>query len=219
MEFGLAPRSPKPAAARSLRFAALVLLVFFAPLAGSLTAHLSNAAQASDWRTARRDSAGIAPDPASTPEALIQVYAARAFRWRGAFAVHTWIAARWTRSSRTTTASPGSTWRTGNGRMAGRARASRTESCSLVSSLSPAVAAIRRNEIVTSAPRIAAPLLAIKYVAVRRITRGRTFRAVAMIVASLAVRMATVCVGTTGMWERGLHMRRDEEGGEQKIAE
>jgi hypothetical protein len=94
MEFGLAPRSPKPAAARSLRFAALVLLVFFAPLAGSLTAHLSNAAQASDWRTARRDSAGIAPDPASTPEALIQVYAARAFRWRGAFAVHTWIAAK-----------------------------------------------------------------------------------------------------------------------------
>jgi hypothetical protein len=40
-----------------------------------------------------------------------------------------------------------------------------------------------------------------------------------MIVASLAVRMATIRVGTTGMWERGLHMRSDEEGGEQQIAD
>ena len=47
-----------------------------------------------DWRTASRDSAGLAPDPAATPEAVIQVYGARAFRWRGAFSVHTWIAAK-----------------------------------------------------------------------------------------------------------------------------
>jgi hypothetical protein len=47
-----------------------------------------------DWRTASRESAGIAPDPATTPEAVVQVYAARAFRWRGAFAVHTWIATK-----------------------------------------------------------------------------------------------------------------------------
>ncbi len=44
-----------------------------------------------DWRTANRDSAGLAPDPATTSEAVIQVYAARAFNWRGLFAVHTWI--------------------------------------------------------------------------------------------------------------------------------
>jgi hypothetical protein len=44
-----------------------------------------------DYRTANRDSAGIAPDPAKTPEAVVQVYAARALRWRGIFGVHTWI--------------------------------------------------------------------------------------------------------------------------------
>jgi hypothetical protein len=43
------------------------------------------------WYAARRDPSGLAPDPATTPEAVIQVYAARAVRWRGAFAVHSWI--------------------------------------------------------------------------------------------------------------------------------
>ncbi len=42
-----------------------------------------------DWRTAPRHSIGIAPDPATTPEAVVQVYATRAFGWRGAFGVHT----------------------------------------------------------------------------------------------------------------------------------
>lgn len=40
---------------------------------------------------ASRESAGIAPDPATTPEAVVQVYAARALNWRGIFGVHTWI--------------------------------------------------------------------------------------------------------------------------------
>jgi hypothetical protein len=43
------------------------------------------------WYEARRDATGLAPDPATTQEAVIQVYAARAVAWRGAFAVHTWI--------------------------------------------------------------------------------------------------------------------------------
>lgn len=47
-----------------------------------------------DYRTANRDSAGIAPDPAETPEAVVQVYAARALNWRGIFGVHTWIATK-----------------------------------------------------------------------------------------------------------------------------
>jgi len=47
-----------------------------------------------DWRTADRSSAGIAPDPAKTPEAVVQVYGARARNWRGIFAVHTWIATK-----------------------------------------------------------------------------------------------------------------------------
>ena len=47
-----------------------------------------------DHRTANRDSAGIAPDPAETPEAVVQIYAARALNWRGIFGVHTWIATK-----------------------------------------------------------------------------------------------------------------------------
>ena len=44
------------------------------------------------WWELRRDSSGQAPDPATTHDAVIQVYAARAVGWRGALAVHTWIA-------------------------------------------------------------------------------------------------------------------------------
>lgn len=46
------------------------------------------------WRTASRASAGIAPDPESTPEAVIQVYGADAWGWRGIFAIHTWISVK-----------------------------------------------------------------------------------------------------------------------------
>ena len=49
---------------------------------------------AGDWRTASRESTGIAPDPAETREAVVQVYAARTWGWRGNFAVHTWIAVK-----------------------------------------------------------------------------------------------------------------------------
>jgi len=43
------------------------------------------------WSRARWDSAGLAPDPATTPEAVVQVYAARAWGWKGVFAVHSWL--------------------------------------------------------------------------------------------------------------------------------
>lgn len=43
------------------------------------------------WWAARRDSSGQAPDPATTPGAVIHVYAARTVGWRGVLAVHTWI--------------------------------------------------------------------------------------------------------------------------------
>ncbi len=49
---------------------------------------------ARDWRTADRSPQHIAPTPAAAPEAVVQVYAARAFSWRGIFAVHTWIATK-----------------------------------------------------------------------------------------------------------------------------
>ncbi|MCZ6585936.1 MAG: DUF3750 domain-containing protein, partial [Gammaproteobacteria bacterium] len=56
---------------RILSFLTLVLV----------TASGSSAAQG--WRTASRASVGLAPDPATTPEAVVQVYAARAVSWRG----------------------------------------------------------------------------------------------------------------------------------------
>jgi hypothetical protein len=47
-----------------------------------------------DFRTADRSSAGIAPRPETTPEAVVQIYYARALNWRGIFGVHTWIATK-----------------------------------------------------------------------------------------------------------------------------
>ncbi len=49
---------------------------------------------AQDWRTADRSSMGLAPRPEDESDALVQIYAARAFRWRGYFAVHTWVATK-----------------------------------------------------------------------------------------------------------------------------
>jgi len=51
-------------------------------------------ATSTDWRSAPRDSAGIAPLPTVEKQAVVQVYAARAINWRGWFAVHTWIATK-----------------------------------------------------------------------------------------------------------------------------
>lgn len=59
-------------------------------LAGVLASNLP----AADWRTASRAPAGLAPDPATTKEAVVQVYAARAVRWRGYFGVHSWVAVK-----------------------------------------------------------------------------------------------------------------------------
>jgi hypothetical protein len=43
------------------------------------------------WRNAPRHSSGLAPDPQEHPEAVVQIYNARAFSWRGIFATHPWI--------------------------------------------------------------------------------------------------------------------------------
>jgi hypothetical protein len=47
-----------------------------------------------DWRGASREPVGLAPDPAATPEAVVQVYGARAVGARGVFGVHTWVAVK-----------------------------------------------------------------------------------------------------------------------------
>jgi hypothetical protein len=54
------------------------------------------------WHEARRDPTGLAPDPTTTREAVIQAYAAPAVSWRGKFAVHTWIAVKPTGAQRYT---------------------------------------------------------------------------------------------------------------------
>ena len=75
----------------------LVWALLFIPLYAGCSAtylNFSGKVRGSDWRTASREPAGLAPDPVKTPEAVVQVYAARALRWRGYFGVHTWIAVK-----------------------------------------------------------------------------------------------------------------------------
>jgi hypothetical protein len=52
------------------------------------------AAVAQDWRSASQEPAGLAPDPATYAEAVVQVYGARTWGWKGTFGVHTWVAVK-----------------------------------------------------------------------------------------------------------------------------
>jgi hypothetical protein len=74
---------------RMLWFGGLMALVIL-PLLWS--AGMVHGGGVTHWSRARWDSAGLAPDPATTPEPVVQVYAARAWGWKGALAVHSWIA-------------------------------------------------------------------------------------------------------------------------------
>ncbi len=76
---------------KRLAIFAAVLVV----LAGAAAAVLMGiTTMAHDRRTASHEPAGIAPDPATTPEAVAQVYVARAWGWRGTFGVHSWVAVK-----------------------------------------------------------------------------------------------------------------------------
>ena len=80
-----------------------IVLAFVAVPLGLLVGSVAGVfGQSYDWRTAPRHSIGIAPDPATTPEAVVQVYVARAFAWRSAFGVHSWIAVKPSGASRFT---------------------------------------------------------------------------------------------------------------------
>jgi hypothetical protein len=46
------------------------------------------------WHQAPHTPSGLAPAPEAEPRAVIQIYAARAFSWRGIFAVHTWVVSK-----------------------------------------------------------------------------------------------------------------------------
>lgn len=70
------------------------VLLFLGPVFVALAGHRLGSPDAGSWWAARRDSAGLAPDPAITEEPVVQVYAARAWGWRGALGVHTWVAVK-----------------------------------------------------------------------------------------------------------------------------
>lgn len=55
------------------------------------------------WYAGSRDSVGLAPDPATVHEAVVQVYGARTVRWRGAFGIHPWVAVKRSGASEWTT--------------------------------------------------------------------------------------------------------------------
>ena len=60
----------------------------------SLSAAIMARAPSRDRRTTSRAPVGLAPDPAATSEAVVQVYSARCSGWLGYFGVHTWIAVK-----------------------------------------------------------------------------------------------------------------------------
>lgn len=83
----------KPAPLAALGLSALLLFSVGLSLANDpRPATTTSAGEVRSWRTAARHSAGLAPDPVGLADtAIVQVYAAATFGWRGYFAVHPWI--------------------------------------------------------------------------------------------------------------------------------
>jgi hypothetical protein len=72
------------------RYLFILVLLVLVPVAVSAVKYLLGERR-ENWQTADRSSVGLLPKAAENPEALIRVFAARTVRWRGIFAVHTWI--------------------------------------------------------------------------------------------------------------------------------
>jgi hypothetical protein len=86
-------RLPHQRPIRTMPLARLLRLSLFTLAAGALgLGYAWSSAQG--WRYASHEPVGLAPDPATTPQPVVQVYGARAWGWRGAFGVHTWIAVK-----------------------------------------------------------------------------------------------------------------------------
>ncbi|TVR08140.1 MAG: DUF3750 domain-containing protein [Salinarimonadaceae bacterium] len=79
--------------ARRILRAALAAFValYLLPLGTHALWRLYQHDQASSWSTANWSSAGLLPAPSTHPEAVVRIYAARAGRWRGIVAHHSWI--------------------------------------------------------------------------------------------------------------------------------
>jgi hypothetical protein len=72
-------------------FLVVIVLLFAGPL---ITIAAGKVSLKGDWAAATHRPSGLAPDPAAHRDAVVQVYGGRTFGWRGAFAVHTWLAAK-----------------------------------------------------------------------------------------------------------------------------
>lgn len=80
---------------RKIRLLMIILLTLMVLLAGPAFMLASGSVKyGSSWRNAPRTFSGEALDPAQIRDAVVQVYSARAVSWRGAFAVHTWVAVK-----------------------------------------------------------------------------------------------------------------------------
>ncbi|MCW5603985.1 MAG: DUF3750 domain-containing protein [Burkholderiales bacterium] len=83
----------RPLEQHAMKMTRILRLSVFTLVTGSLAfAYALSGAQG--WRHASSEPVGLAPDPATTLEAVIQVYAARTWGWRGYFGVHSWIAVK-----------------------------------------------------------------------------------------------------------------------------
>ena len=80
-----------------MKLLGFVLSVFL--IAGPLLALGEVKIMGKAWWEASRQSSGVSPNPDEVMEAVIQVFAARAFSWRGILGVHTWITVKPTNAS------------------------------------------------------------------------------------------------------------------------
>ncbi|NUN05515.1 MAG: DUF3750 domain-containing protein [Bdellovibrio sp.] len=53
---------------------------------------LFSCSSGADWRTADRSSVGLTPAAKDEPRAVVQIYSARTYGWKGNLAVHSWMA-------------------------------------------------------------------------------------------------------------------------------
>ena len=73
------------------RLSVLLLVLFILPALTSQAAWQLQGNHASSWNTADWSSAGIFPSVVNETGAVVYVMAAKTGRWKGGFAVHTWI--------------------------------------------------------------------------------------------------------------------------------
>src|SRR5688572_8320119 len=80
---------------RYLKLSALTLLVLLlGPLYQAAIGGEAGPNAPRGWQFANRDSSGQSPLPSEYTGAVIQVFAARTYSWRGHLAVHTWVATK-----------------------------------------------------------------------------------------------------------------------------